>query len=272
MTTEERLAALESANNNLLEEVGGLVEAWNGRIEQFGANLGNVVDGKMIKNYFVDTENGDDNNIGNSANPFKTIERCFVYVANGAMVTINLTAGQTYTLNTKKNISSYTVAIVGNKTNPPILKSVQFDDGGVTKNGGFYTGRGIGYISIANCIPETSDDRDGGESSVMFGAVNSPMVISLSGGELRLKQASLTTSVNGGGGISLILSSTGVISNDTLDAKIVEDLQSTTLNLSVRNVTVSGNMTNIFKLLIGGLKYNGRDAQPYNVNSNVDLS
>ena len=54
--------------------------------------------GQFNRTFYVDADNGDDNNDGSSANPFKTIKKACDSVPTGGIANIELLAGQTYVL------------------------------------------------------------------------------------------------------------------------------------------------------------------------------
>ena len=68
--------------------------------------------GQFNITFYVDATNGDDNNDGSSANPFKTIKKACDSVPVGGNATINLAQNQTYLIDSDINVTNKRIYII----------------------------------------------------------------------------------------------------------------------------------------------------------------
>jgi len=76
--------------------------------------------GQLNRTFYVDADNGDDNNDGSSANPFKTIKKACDSVPTSGIANIILLADKTYVLESDINIYNKKIIFLkhGNGNNP----------------------------------------------------------------------------------------------------------------------------------------------------------
>jgi len=110
--------------------VNGQLESYAyGNLKKMWDTVPSVVAAELSKNFLVDSVNGDDNNVGSAASPFKTLEKAFSKVLENGKSKLYLKYGGEYLVSKDlgKSAAVIEIAAYGDSTLPkPIIKSLSY--------------------------------------------------------------------------------------------------------------------------------------------------
>ncbi len=112
----------------------------------------------MSRTFYVDAENGDDNNDGSESAPFKTIKKACDSVPNGGYGKIHLSAGQIFHISEVVPLDNKTIIIYGDSSNKPKFIFDTYDNGSYNYSRNIYPSNGRLYIR--QCILENAEKSD----------------------------------------------------------------------------------------------------------------
>lgn len=96
MSLENQIANLVDAANNLTGEVAGKMRQIDNLVDAATQAVPDAVASMMSRKWYVDAQNGDDNNQGTEAQPFKTFAKALKSNASGSSSIINIKNGQVH--------------------------------------------------------------------------------------------------------------------------------------------------------------------------------
>jgi len=136
----------------------------------------------MHRTFYVDAENGDDNNNGSSSAPFKTIKKACDSIPNGGYGTIYLSAGQIFHISVSVGLNNKTIIMYGDASNNSkiIFDTYNDDNYNYSRSIGLSNSR----LMIRYCILENAEKSD----SNLPWAVNdwSPPILNNKNGYIQL--------------------------------------------------------------------------------------
>jgi|GEM_PF-1752899 hypothetical protein len=107
MSLENQIANLVGAANNLTSEVANKMKGIDNKVTTALTAVPDQIRTTMSLSLHVDAEEGDDNNNGRIATPFKTIGRAIKEIPSGASGKISLKNGQVHTVRKEDGFNPY---------------------------------------------------------------------------------------------------------------------------------------------------------------------
>lgn len=98
MSLETQISALVSAANKLTSEVANKMKGIDTKVDQTAVDIIDRIAGSRVFSFFVDSENGNDENKGDSAAPLQTLKRAMSLCPAGSTVEIFVASSQLHTL------------------------------------------------------------------------------------------------------------------------------------------------------------------------------